>query len=166
MKINNAPNLRVLICEKLLVEFNRKEKPMKQNKTEIQIKVKEFNAKEIEDEIELIQKTTQKRELGYSDLYSATELAESMLDNILDKLNRQNIIATVRPVSSAYSINYRGDPEETICKIKRKKDGWYLINVQRVKASRKGSFRVEIDQRSIVEKTEKIIKYLSSNLKC
>jgi hypothetical protein len=139
---------------------------MKKNKEEIGIKIDQFNAERIDAQINLFQQATWERELRFNDLYLAIELAESMLDNIIDKLNRQNIVAIIRPEHDAYSINYRGDPEETICKIKRKKDGWYLTKVQRVTASRKGSFKVEIDQDSIVAKTEKIIKYLSNSLKC
>jgi len=139
---------------------------MKKHKEEIEIKISQFNAERIEAQLNLFQQATWERELKYNDIYLAIELAESMLDNVIDKLNRQNIVAIIRPEHDAYSINYRGDPEETICKIKRKKDGWYLTKVQRVTASRRGSFKVEIEQDSIIAKTDKIIKYLSTNLKC
>ena len=139
---------------------------MKKNKEEVEIKVNQFNAERIEALLNLSQQATWERGLKFSDVYLAVGIAESMLDNIIDKLNRQNIVAIIRPEHDAYSINYRGTPYETICKIKRKKDGWYLTKVQRVTASRRGSFKVEIDPDSIVAKTEKIIKYLSNNLKC
>lgn len=138
---------------------------MKQNNAEIEIKVDQLNAECIEEQLNLLQQGTWERQLKYSDVYSATLLADIMLDNIIGKLNRQNIIAIVKPAFDPYTINYRGLPKETRCKIKRKKDGWYLIKVERVIANRRGSFRLEIDKNSIVNKTEDIIKYLSNSLK-
>lgn len=104
------------------------------------------------------------RTLSYKDLAEASKIAESILEGMIKKQSRQNIIAVVKPKYCAFKPEYRGVPAHTQCYIKRGRKHWYLSSMMRTKANRSGSSKVEIVKESLKTKYDDILSYVTKNL--
>jgi hypothetical protein len=140
-------------------------KIMNEIKTKKEIKIVPSNKEPIEDLLSVHQKNTWKRELKLSDIKEGVQIAEKLLDNVLFKKNRQNIKAKIRPLYYPFKPSYGRYPMQTVCHIRRGAKYWFITKIERVAAQRSGSTRLVIEPSSIVLKSEKVIEYLSKNLK-
>jgi len=129
------------------------------------IRISLDNAMKMQTGIDDVQNNAIVRVLNYIDVVTAAGIAESKLENILPKKDREGVSATVRPLYEKFEPQYRGVPEHTECFIERGKRYWYIIGVMRTAAERSGSVRVKITPHSIERKGSTIINYLSKNLK-
>jgi hypothetical protein len=123
------------------------------------------NKKAIEAAINAVQHSRDTGLLSYSDLEEAAKIAESMLQDILKKQDRQNVKALVRPSYPAFSPTYRGIPTHTQCYIRRGKKDWYMYDAARTHANRAGSYSVVIDLDSLEPKHCAIINCVTQSLK-
>lgn len=129
-----------------------------------QISIIPENAKIIDSYISQLEAGCKVRTLRYKDLEEASKIAESILEGLLRKQSRQNILALVKPKYMAFKPEYRGVPAHTQCYIKRGRKNWYLSSIMRTKADRSGSTKVEIDKESLKAKYDDILSYVTKNL--
>ncbi|MEI4550339.1 hypothetical protein [Pseudoalteromonas spongiae] len=122
------------------------------------------NAQIIDEYFAQLQAGCTTRTLSYMDLAEASRIAESMLERLLRKQSRQNILALVKPKYMAFKPEYRGVPEHTQCYIKRGRKYWYLSSIMRTKADRSGSYKVEIIENTLNTKHDEIIRYVTNDL--
>ena len=104
------------------------------------------------------------RTLTYLDLEEASNIAESILERLLRKQSRQNVLALVKPKYKAFKPEYRGVPQHTQCYMKRGQKHWYLTIMMRTKADRSGSYKVEIVKDSLANKHIDIVKFVTKDL--
>lgn len=104
------------------------------------------------------------RLLNYKAIEEGVLIAESILENILSKQYRQNVLAIIRPSYPAFNPYYRGTPEHTECLVRRGKKYWYITGLDRAKAVRKGSVKVEIIKSSLTKKHHHILEHVTKNL--
>lgn len=129
-----------------------------------EIKIVPENASLIDTLLNEVQRGCSKRLLSYEDIKFSSEIAESILDKLLKKQHRQNITALVAQEYDPFSYNYRGRPEHTQCTIRRGAKHWYVSNIKRTDASRKGGFRASIDLGSLECKKDHIYEFATNGL--
>lgn len=130
-----------------------------------EIKVIPENASLINNILFGIQNGCSERLLSYQDIEFSSEIAESILENLLGKQHRQNVEALVTLDYDPFSPWYRGKPEHTQCVIRRKAKFWYASRFERAKANRAGSFRVSIDLNSLECKKDHIYEFATNGLR-
>ena len=130
----------------------------------LKTKIKPENSQIIDALLDLKQRKCKARLLSYRDILEASMIAESLLEPILAKQHRQNIMAIVMPFYEEIKPHYAGTPEHTECLIQRGRKDWYIMSVDRAKAIRKGSSKVEILTHSLQRKHSNIIQKVTKNL--
>jgi hypothetical protein len=112
-----------------------------------------------------LQKGCEVRMLSYDYLKEAVGIAESILDGLLGKHNRQNVSAIVKPKYERFKPEYPFKPFHTECHIRRGRKEWYILSIHRIEANRSGSSKVEIIRESLNNKHDEIINFVTKDLK-
>ena len=131
----------------------------------LEFKITPENSYLIDNILAGIQKGCSKRLLCYEEIQKSAEIAESLIERILNKKNRQNVCALVTPDYNEFPIYYRGTPYHTQCVIRRGSKHWYVSEFERVKANRAGSFRVTVDTESLKVKKDSIFECVTQDLR-